>query len=183
MDVLAAIGARVTAGRLAEPGPDAAALTRILQAGVQAPDHGRLAPWRFVVLRGDARGVLGAAMAALRRAGDPAISEAALAAERDKAFRAPVVVVVAAEVVAGHRIPEIEQIMAVAACVQNMLLASLGLGFAANWKTGPAAYDAGVKAALGLAAEAAIVGIVYIGTPVGAPAPRQSELAGFVREI
>jgi nitroreductase len=183
MDVLQAIGARVTARRLAEPGPDAAALTRILQAGVQAPDHGRLAPWRFVVLRGEARGVLGDAMAALRRAREPDAPEVAVAAEREKAFRAPVVVVVAAEVVAGHKIPAIEQVMAVAACVQNMLLAAVALGFTANWKTGAAAYDAGVKAALGLAAEAAIVGIVYVGTQEGEQAARVGSLAGVVRVL
>lgn len=154
-----------------------------MQAGVQAPDHGRLAPWRFVVMRGDARGVLGDAMAALRRAREPDAPEAAVQAERGKAFRAPVVVVVAAEVTAGHKVPEGEQVMAVAACVQNMLLAALALGFTANWKTGAAAYDAGVKAALGLRPDAIIVGIVYVGTQEGEQTARESSLEGVVRVL
>ena len=184
MDVFEAIDGRVTARKLGEPGPGTEQLTRILQAGVRAPDHGRLSPWRFVVLQGETRAVLGDAMAALRRRSDPACSDEAAGVERDKAFRAPVVVVVAAEVTPSPKVPAIEQVMAVAACVQNMTLAARALGFVANWKTGAAAYDAGVKQALGLDAEASVVAILYIGTQASdAQEPRQASLDRVLRVL
>jgi nitroreductase len=86
-----------------------------------------------------------------------------LDAERGKAMRAPTIIVVGAKISKG-KIPEIEQVSAVSAAVQNMLLAAHGLGYGAMWKTGAAAYDAGVKAMVGLAPEDHIVALVYLGT-------------------
>lgn len=86
-----------------------------------------------------------------------------LDAERRKALRAPMIIVAAATITPG-KIPEIEQIEAVSAAVQNMLLAAHALGYGAMWKTGGAAYDAGVKAELGLTAGDHIVAFVYLGT-------------------
>jgi nitroreductase len=171
MELFDAIDQRVSA-RLSEPGPGAEALERILAAGVRAPDHGRLAPWRFVVLEGEARGQV-----------DPTCTDEQAAMERGKVFRAPLIVVVAAQTVANPKVPEAEQVMAVAACVQNMSLAATGLGFAANWKTGPAARDDGVKRALGLDAAAVVVAFLYLGTPAAAMAARPARLDGLVRRL
>lgn len=180
MDLFEAINHRFTAPRLIEPGPDPTALAQIIGAGVRAPDHGRLAPWRFVVIAGEARARLGDAMAELRRAA-PDATEAAAEAERAKAFRAPLIIAVGAEVTRGHRVPPIEQVMAVASCVQNMTLAAHALGFAANWKTGPAAYDVGVKQALGFAASIDLVALLYIGTAAATPPPRAVTTEGLIR--
>jgi nitroreductase len=182
MELFDAIDQRVSA-RLSEPGPGAEALERILAAGVRAPDHGRLAPWRFVVLEGEARSQLGDAMAARLRRVDPTCTDEQAAMERGKVFRAPLIVVVAAQTVAHPKVPEAEQVMAVAACVQNMSLAATGLGFAANWKTGPAARDDGVKRALGLDAAAVVVAFLYLGTPAAAMAARPARLDGLVRRL
>jgi nitroreductase len=164
MDLFDAIDGRSSARALGEPGPSDQQIARILDAGRRAPDHGRLAPWRFVVLQGHDRMVLGDAMAALRRRNQPDASPDALAAERNKAFRAPAIIAVGAHVVAGHKVPEVEQIMAVAACVQNMCLAAHALGLCANWKTGAAAYDPALRAALGLAECDLVAALLYIGT-------------------
>lgn len=165
MDLLEGIQSRVSALKLGAPGPTAEQLDQILRAGIRAPDHGRLKPWRFVVLEGDARTKLADAMAELLRRKMPQATQAQLDAERAKPMRAPTIVVVAARITKG-KIPEIEQIASVAAGVQNMFLAAHALGLGAMWKTGAAAYDAEVKKALGLQPEDHIVALLYLGTVV-----------------
>ena len=82
-------------------------------------------------------------------------------------MRAPVIVVAAAKLAKGHRIPEVEQLLSAGAAVQNIMLAAKARGFGAMWKTGAPAYDASVKQALGVAADSEIVGFLYLGTQVG----------------
>jgi len=180
MDLLTAIESRASAVRMTAPGPSDAELQRILAAGTLAPDHGRLAPWRFVVLSGTERGTLGQAMADLQRRRDPDSSQAALDAEYAKAMRAPTIVVVACRAAKGHKVPEIEQVMAVAAATQNMILAAFALGYHAMWKTGAAAYDEGVKQAVGLEPDDQIVAFLYLGTPTAPGTPRGAQLDGKI---
>lgn len=169
MDLLNGIETRTSATRLGTPGPTREHLQRIIDAGLRAPDHGRLQPWRFVVLEGDARAKLGDAMAGMLRAKLPDATEDQLAAERRKTLRAPTIVAVAATISKG-KIPEIEQVLAVGAAVQNMFLAANALGYGAMWKTGGAAYDPQVKELLGLAPQDHIVAFLYLGATV-APGP------------
>ena len=183
MDLFTAIDTRVSAARLDVPAPGPEHLDRILRAGVRGPDHGRIAPWRFVVLEGPTRDVLGDAMVEALKRKVPDCSEANLNAERAKAARAPMVLVVAAKVDRAHKVPEIEQVMAVAAGVENMLLAANALGYGAMWKTGAAAYDPTVKTALGLDASDHIVSFLYLGTTVAQGKPKQPSLDGFVRRL
>ncbi len=172
MDALTALTTRVSATKLGDPAPTRAQLNVILRAGVRAPDHGRLTPWRFVVLEGAARTRLAEAMAATKRQKKPEASPAELDQERAKALRAPVIIAVAARLASG-KIPEVEQILAAGAAVQNMWLAAHAQGLGAMWKTGDAAYDDGVKATLGLEATDKIVAFLYLGTAVGPNAPRR----------
>jgi nitroreductase len=181
MDLFTAIDTRASALKLTDPGPSETHLQRILSAAVRAPDHGKLAPWRFVVLAGDTRLLLGQAMAELLRAERPDCSAAQLSAERDKPLRAPVVVAVAAQTLPGHKVPVHEQVHAVAAAVQNMLLAAHALGYGAMWKTGTAARSALVKRALALADNDEIVAFVYLGTVAVAGPVRPATLDGKVR--
>lgn len=163
MDLLEGIATRTSALKLAAPGPTREHVEVIIRAGTRAPDHGRLRPWRFVVLEGDARLKLGDAMAEMTRVKMPDATAEQLDAQRGKVLRAPTIIAVAAKVMKG-KIPEIEQLLATGAAAQNMLLAAHALGYGAMWKTGGAVYDAGVKASLGLAAEDHIVALVYLGT-------------------
>jgi nitroreductase len=167
MDLFAAINTRASASKLTTPGPTREHLDEIMRAALRAPDHGRLKPWRFVVLEGEARAKLGDAMAAMLQRKMPQATQAQLDAERGKPLRAPTIVVVAARILKG-KIPEIEQVAAVAAGVQNMFLVAHALGYGAMWKTGGAAYDDDVKRALGLLPEDHIVALLYLGT-VAAP--------------
>jgi len=149
--------------------PDEAALRLIFQSATRAPDHGRLRPWRFIVINSEERARFGEVLADHLRRTKGVASEEALERERRKAFRAPLIVVVAAILRPDGKIPEIEQILSAGAAAQNMLHAALALGFNAVWKTGGAAYDAQVKTELGLEPKDAIVGFLYMGTDVEGP--------------
>ena len=169
MDLLSGIQSRTSALKLTAPGPTREHIEEIIRAGVRAPDHGRLRPWRFVVLEAAGREKLGDAMAAMLQAKMPQATQEQIDAERRKSARAPTIIVVAAKISPG-KIPPAEQIGAVTAAVQNMLLAAHALGYGAMWKTGGAAYDANVKTTLGLAPEDHIVAFVYLGT-IATPGP------------
>jgi nitroreductase len=179
MEALDLLLSRDSAMKLEAPGPSEAELEQILQTAVRAPDHGRLRPWRFVVISTAQRERFGDVMAESMRRRMPDTSAEMLQRERDKALRAPVIVVVAAHVQKGHRIPEIEQLSAVAAAAQNIMLAAPAQGYGAMWKTGDAAYDPWVREALGLDPQDEIIGFLYVGTRTGgasaAPRPAARE--------
>jgi nitroreductase len=184
MDTLDAILTRRTVppAKMGPPGPDAAALRRILEAGAAAPDHGLLRPWRFLVVRGEGRERLGELFAAMAERAGAAPEEAAK--QRAAPARAPVILVAAAKVRPDHpKIPAVEQVASAAAAVQNMLLAAHALGFAAKWATGKQAHDAGVREGLGLGPDDQVLGFLYLGTPVAehAPPPRPA-LDGVVAD-
>jgi nitroreductase len=165
MDLLTAIDTRSSAARLGSPGPTPEHLALILQAAAHAPDHGRLRPWQFVVLDGELRDRFAVAAAAAKRARLPTMNDEQMAAEREKITRSPTIVVVGCTVRREQtKVPEIEQVIAAAAAAQNLFLAAHDLGYGVMWKTGAAAYDAGVKATLGFRADDHIVGIMHLGT-------------------
>jgi len=168
MDTLEALSTRATAKTFGDTAPSKEHLAQVLQAAVRAPDHGRLRPWHFMLIEGEQRRKLGDLLAAsaLRRV--PGLSAGDLQRERDKALRAPLIILVACRVVPGTKVPAIEQILAAGAATQNILLALHALGYAAAWKTGEAAYDTEVKKSLGLAADDHIVALVYTGGGTGA---------------
>lgn len=174
MELLTAISTRASAARLASPGPAPHDLERILEAAGRAPDHGRLKPWRLIVLEGEQRGRFAQAAAEAKRARTPTLTDEQVAAERAKLMASPAIVVVGCAVARNHKIPEIEQVIATGAAAENLFLAAHALGFGVMWKTGAAAYDAGVKAVLGLEPGDHIVAIMHLGTrlpPAGAAPP------------
>jgi nitroreductase len=186
MDALDAILSRRTVppAKMGPPGPGEADLRRILEAGVAAPDHGLLRPWRFLVVRGAGRERLGELFADFVRHAAPGASAQEVEKQRTAPSRAPVIVVVAARVDREHpKIPEVEQTGAVAAAAQNMLLAAHALGFAAKWATGKQAYDDGVKAGLGLGTRDRVIGFIYLGSyAADHPPPPRIGLEEVVRE-
>jgi nitroreductase len=164
MELFAAVQTRTSAARLAEPGPGLEDLKRLLGAAERAPDHGRLRPWRLIVLEGAAREAFTAAAAEAKRARLPDLTAEQLAAERDKMNRSPTIVVVGCAVNREQtKVPEIEQVVAVGAAAQNMFLAAHDLGYGVMWKTGAAAYDPRVKATVGLRPDDHIVAIMHLG--------------------
>jgi nitroreductase len=182
MQAIDALVTRRSAVTLTEPAPDAAALELILASAVRAPDHGRLRPWRFIVVRGAARAHFGELLARHLARTQPAASAESLQRERDKAFRAPLIIVVAAHVNEAVKIPPIEQLLSAGVAAGNIMLAAVALGYNAMWKTGAAAYDAQVRQALGLASSDAIVGFLYVGTEAGKTSVPRGEWRDLVRE-
>lgn len=172
MDALTAINTRTTVGQLVEPAPRGAELDALFAAATRAPDHGRLRPWRFFTIDGDARAAFGEVMAQSLLRRDPNASAENMERERAKAQRSPLIVAVAAKIDPKHpKIPAVEQLLAAGAAAQNLLLAAHAKGYGAAWKTGPATYDEQVRAAFGLGPDDALVGFVYLGTPLRAPLP------------
>jgi nitroreductase len=166
---LEAMLTRASAVTLKSPGPTPDDLRAILTAATRAPDHGKLQPWRFIVVEGSARDRFGDVMAQTFRARHPDASDADVARERDKVFRAPTIVTAGAKIVEHAKIPRFEQEVAVAAAVENLVLAAHALGYGTMWKTGAPAYDDAVKAFFGLEPHDAILGFIYLGTIDVAP--------------
>jgi len=183
MEAIAALTTRVSGSVLIEPGPDEAALQTLLRAATRAPDHGKLRPWRFTIIRGAARQRFGALMAEALTRRHPGATAAQIEKERSKPLRAPIILVVGAKVDEQSRIPAIEQVLSSAAAAENVMVAAFALGFGCAWKTGEAAYDARIKAALDLAPHDAIVGFLYLGSNANPPAlPVPVDLAAHVVE-
>jgi nitroreductase len=146
------------------PGPDADQLAAILHAASRVPDHGKLAPWRFVVVPDGARGRFADLIEAAYRAEKPEAGRLELQAMRDFATQGPCLVVVMSHPNPASHIPAWEQQLSVGAACQNLLLAAHAQGFVANWLTGWAAYSPAVRETLGEPGEL-VAGFMFIGTP------------------
>jgi nitroreductase len=171
VEAIEALTARVSGTTLIEPGPDELELHLILSAAIRAPDHGRLRPWRFTVVRGEARQRFGDLMAKALAHRHADATAGQIEKERTRPLRAPLILVVAAKVDGQCKIPAIEQVLSAAAAAENVMVAAFALGFGCAWKTGEAAYDPEIKSAFGLAPTDAIVGFLYLGSNANSPAP------------
>ena len=150
--------------QLGPPGPDDATLLRLLQTAVRVPDHGKLVPFRFLRIHGDARHALGQALVSRTLELDPDASTATLEKDRARFSHAPLVVAVIARLDARHKVPEQEQLLSAGCVCFALLQAAQALGFSAQWLTGWAAYDAAIGGILGVQADEKIVGFIHIGT-------------------
>ena len=155
----------VPSKQLGEPGPDDAALLRMLASAVRVPDHGKLVPFRFIRITGDARHALGERLAARTLHLDPNAAAAVLEKDRARFSHAPTIVTVVARLTAGHKVPEQEQLLTAGSVCFALLQAAQALGFGAQWLTGWMAYDDAVAATLGLAPNERVAGFIHIGTP------------------
>ncbi len=145
---------------LIDPAPDDEQLDQILKIAMSAPDHGRIQPYRFITIRGDARYALSKVFGDAVSRRDPEVSEAYLNKQKDKPLRSPLIVVVIASLIESEKIPQIEQMLSAGTAAHNILLASKAMGFGSIWLTGDNAYDSGVFEALGLAANEKIIGFI-----------------------
>ena len=150
-----------------EPGPSDDEMKKIMKAGMRVPDHGRLPPWRFIVIRGDARDTIGNVIADAFKRNNPDAIEEQIEIEQERLTRAPVVIAVVSRVQKEHKIPEWEQVLSAGAACQTMLIAAQSMGYAAQWLTEWYAYDDDVKVAIGAEAGDEIAGFVYLGTGTG----------------
>lgn len=165
MDVMKAIYTRRSLGKVKPDQLPRTLIEQILLAAVQAPNHYKVRPWRFVVLTGSGREALGNKMAALLKEKMPDVGQDALEKEKLKPMRAPVIIVVAVDKPVEAWVDEIENICAAAAACQNMLLAVTALGLAAIWRTGDMARDPEIKNYFGFLPDQHLIGFLYIGYP------------------
>jgi nitroreductase len=163
---------RSSVSRLREPAPEGRELALILQTAMRAPDHGRLRPWRIVLIQGAARHALADIVAAALRRRQPDATDEMVERQRGKITGAPLVIALGARIRPEHKVPEIEQVLSVGAAAMNMLNAIHALGFGGIWVTGANAYDPQVAAALGFAAPDRLLGFLFVGTPLDPPAPQ-----------
>jgi nitroreductase len=152
--------------RLVAPGPTDVELETILTIASRVPDHKKLAPWRFILIAGDARAKLGEVVAeACVAAEKEAPSHVRLDMERSRLMRAPLVIAVVSRVTPHRSAPEWEQVLSAGAACFNLCLAANALGYGTSWITEWIAYNKAVGAALGLSENERIAGFVYVGTP------------------
>ncbi len=145
------------------PGPSAEELATILSLASRVPDHGKLAPWRFIVFEGDARDRAGRLALDIRLMDRPDLDEAARTEEARRFARAPLVVGVVSRAAPHVKIPEWEQVLSAGAVCMTMTIAARALGFSTSWITEWPAYDARFRAAIGLAEHERIAGFIHIG--------------------
>jgi nitroreductase len=151
---------------LVAPGPDARELRRIFEIAARTPDHGKLAPWRFIHVAGDDREAFSQMLEAAYR-GEKAEAPGRLEVEAVQRFarQAPELVVLISSPVEGTKIPVWEQELSCGAAAMNLLLAAHALGFAGGWVTGWAAYSPAVFRGLGAHSGERIAGFIFLGTP------------------
>jgi len=154
----------IPAQYLQEPGPDDAQVAAAAELALRAPDHGRLQPWRYRLIRGGARARFAELLVQRALARDPATPAAQLDKLRSRPLQAPLVIALSAQLRADPKVPEIEQLLAAGAAAMNMLNAFHLQGFGAIWLTGASAYDAGIASALGCHRDERLLGFMYVGS-------------------
>ena len=162
------------------PGPSAAELDTILTIGARVPDHGKLAPWRFIVFEGDARARAGEIIANVFARKNPQAQPADIDAEKRRLSDAPLVIAVVSFTRPHPKVPPWEQELSAGASAMNIVTAATALGYGANWLTGWFAFDRDVLEGLGLKPDEKLAGFIHIGTPSqpseDRPRPALSEL-------
>lgn len=162
----------VSANLLDEPGPDDDTIRDILKIASRVPDHGKLAPWRFIVIKGDARERLSAQFGAIALRKDPEMPAERREQEHTRLSRAPVVIAVVSRASKHPKIPEWEQVLSAGAVCTCLYMAANAYGFAANWLTEWIGFDEEALALLGVAKNEQLAGFVHIGTSDLVPADR-----------
>ncbi len=169
MDLMQAIKTRRSVGKMTDKMPTREQIELILEAATHAPNHHEVEPWKFFVLAGDSRleigNIMAESLAAIMEETQSEKAQAAINKERKKLLRSPVVIAVASTRPNSPKIVDIENVEAVSAAVQNMLLVANSLGLASIWRTGAPSFNPKVKAYLGLEPEEHIVAFVYLGYP------------------
>jgi len=158
---------------LSAPGPDERQLTELLTIPARVPDHGKLAPWRFILFAGAAKEKAAAIVAEAFRMKHADATEEQIAFERQRLLYAPVVVAVVSTAKPHPKIPEWEQELSAGAVCMNMLVAAHAMGFAGSWLTNWFSFDSRVLASLGIASDERVAGFVHIGTPTAIPSDRE----------
>jgi nitroreductase len=170
--------------QMCEPGPSKQDVEQMLRLASRVPDHGKLAPWRFIVFSGAERQRISLELAAIAKANKPDLSEEMIKVEETRFTRAPVVIAVVSKAAPHFKIPEWEQLMSAGAVCLNLLMAANAHGFVSNWLTEWMAYDERAYPILGVEPGEKVAGFIHIGStdfPVTErPRPELSDIVTWV---
>jgi nitroreductase len=147
------------------PGPSPAELETILTIGARVPDHGKLAPWRFIVFEGDARERAGEVIAKVFATKNPQATAADIEIEKKRLTDAPLVIAVVSFTKPHPKVPPWEQELSAGASAMNIVTAATALGYGACWLTGWFTFDRDVLTGLGVKADEKVAGFIHIGKP------------------
>lgn len=153
---------------LAEPAPAEDEVEALIRLAARAPDHGKLSPWRFIVLRGEGKAEYAGRLEALAQSRGDVRAAAKLAK-----LKIPPMGIAVVSAPRAHEIPEWEQVLSAGAVCTGLLYAAQALGYGANWITDWYAYDGEAKAILGLTPDEKVAGFIFIGTAKEPPQERE----------
>lgn len=163
MDALDLLINRRSASRLAAPAPAGEALDNILRAGMRAPDHGTLQPWRFIIVENEGRDRLSALLERISLEGN--LDEKAIEKARQAPYRAPMIITVVAHCEEHPKVPRWEQVVSAGCAVMAMQMCAAAQGFNGIWRSGAWTEHESVRQAFHCRPQDAIVGFLYLGTP------------------
>jgi len=170
--------------QMCEPGPSQAEVEEMLRLASRVPDHGKLAPWRFIVYQGSERAKIGEALLQMALETKPDLSDEMRAVERARFTRAPVVIAVVSTAAPHFKIPEWEQVLSAGALCLNLSMAANALGYVANWLSEWFTYDERAHPLLGVRPGEKIAGFIHIGSTTfpntERPRPELSETVTWV---
>jgi nitroreductase len=174
----------IPAFQMSEPGPEKAEIEEILRLASRVPDHGKIAPWRFIVYRGEERARIGEELLKLAIEKKPDLSDEMIAVERSRFTRAPVVIAVVSKAGPHVKVPEWEQLMSAGALCLNVILAANAHGWVANWLTEWFAYDERAFPLLGIEPGERVAGYIHMGSTsfpaIERPRPELSQTVTWV---
>ncbi|WP_245504514.1 nitroreductase family protein [Aquabacter spiritensis] len=165
---------------LVEPGPSDAEIDTLIALAARVPDHGRLVPWRFILLRGDARAAAGAELDALYLRQNPDLPAAKRDMWRAYLQRAPLTVIAVSRANPASKIPEFNQVLSAGAACMALIVAASALGYAAHWLLKWPGRDPQAAALLGVEAHERVAGFIHIGSPAEHVADRPRPSVGDV---
>ena len=171
METLEAIQTRNSVPLLTDPAPTSEEMSEVYKGALRAPDHARLRPWRFIEVRGDSRDKLAKIFIDTATALNSDLSENEISKLEKAPYRAPMVIILAANIKEHPKVPEIEQIISLGAAAQNILLGIHEIGYSAVWRTGNMAFNPEITKFLGLEENFKIIGYLYVGTSTGKEKP------------
>ncbi len=168
---------------LVEPGPNAQEIETMLTLAARVPDHGRLVPWRFILLQGEARAVAGERFDALYLRENPDLPAVKGDMWRTYMLRAPLTVVAVSRTDPASRIPEFNQILSVGAACMNLINAATALGYAAHWLLKWPGRDPEAAALLGVGPSERVAGFIHVGSPAEHVGDRARPALADIAEI
>ena len=171
METLEAIQTRNSVPLLTDPAPTSEEMSEVYKGALRAPDHARLRPWKFIEVRGDSRDKLAKIFIDTATALNSDLSENEISKLEKAPHRAPMVIILAANIKEHPKVPEIEQIISLGAAAQNILLGIHEIGYSAVWRTGNMAFNPEITKFLGLEENFKIIGYLYVGTSTGKEKP------------